>query len=211
MSQKSYDKQIMEFKEKRTLTSSDVARHCGVNFRTVLRWIERGWLRAYQLPGRGDNRIEIEDFLAFLREHKMPIPAAFHEGRPRVLIVDDDPRVASSLERVFKRADFDTQVATDGFQAGAKLGTFAPALMTLDLKMPGMDGMDVLRYVKSTPQLAGIKILVLSAMPQAELALAIKAGADDALAKPVKPDALLTKARELLDDHPRREGVHASR
>ena len=57
-----------------TLTTGEIARYCGVNFRTVIRWIKRGHLRAYQLPGRGDNRVELEDFLEFLREHRMPIP-----------------------------------------------------------------------------------------------------------------------------------------
>ena len=61
-------------KKKRILTTGEIAEYCGVNFRTVIRWIKRGHLEAYQLPGRGDNRIKVEDFIHFLDEHKMPIP-----------------------------------------------------------------------------------------------------------------------------------------
>lgn len=59
---------------KHTLTTGDIAQYCDVNSRTVIRWIRRGHLRAYQLPGRGDNRIDVEDFLDFLWQHKMPVP-----------------------------------------------------------------------------------------------------------------------------------------
>lgn len=60
-----------------SLTTGEVASFCDVNFRTVIRWIKRGHLKAYQLPGRGDNRIVIKDFLQFLVEHSMPIPDQF--------------------------------------------------------------------------------------------------------------------------------------
>ena len=60
--------------EKRTLTTGEIAQYCGVNFRTVIRWIKRGYLNAFQLPGRGDNRVEIGDFMAFLEKHNIPIP-----------------------------------------------------------------------------------------------------------------------------------------
>ena len=63
--------------DKRILTTGEIANYCGVNFRTVIRWIQRGQLRAYQLPGRGDNRVEVHNFIAFLRENNIPIPRDF--------------------------------------------------------------------------------------------------------------------------------------
>ncbi len=60
--------------KKRNLTTGDIAKLCGVNFRTVIRWIQRGHLKAFQLPGRGDNRVQVADFIEFLNENNMPIP-----------------------------------------------------------------------------------------------------------------------------------------
>lgn len=69
----------------RMLTTGEIAQHCGVNARTVIRWIKRGYLNAYQLPGRGDNRVAVEDFVNFLKAHDMPIP----EGLQHDLIYHD--------------------------------------------------------------------------------------------------------------------------
>lgn len=65
--------------ERQVLTTGEIAKYCGVNSRTVIRWIERGHLRAYHLPGRGDSRVEVQDFLDFLRRHQMPVPEEFQE------------------------------------------------------------------------------------------------------------------------------------
>ena len=62
---------------KRSFTTGEVAYFCGVSFRTVIQWIKRGHLNAYQLPGRGDNRIGVGDLLNFMEEYGMPIPEEF--------------------------------------------------------------------------------------------------------------------------------------
>ena len=185
--------------EKRTLTTGEIAQYCGVNFRTVIRWIKRGLLKAYQLPGRGDNRVAVEDFLEFLRENKMPVPPEFRDaGRERrVLIVDDDPKVARNIQRVLRRAEFETEIAHDGFRAGVLFESFLPAVMTLDLKMAGLGGLEMIRFVRGTSSLKDIKILVVSAMPRDELQEALAAGADAAIEKPFKNQELVQRVEEL--------------
>ena len=183
--------------ERRALTTGEVAKHCGVNLRTVIRWIERGHLKAYQLPGRGDNRVEIADFVAFLHANRMPVPAELQEGPRRVLVVEDDEQVAGILARALKEAGYEVALAEDGFQAGTLLGTLVPAVMTVDLRMSGMGGLEVIRQVRGNPRLAGVKILIVSAMPKAELEEALKAGADGILQKPFEPEALLAAVSRL--------------
>lgn len=184
--------------DKRTLTTGEIAQYCGVNFRTVIRWIKRGHLNAFQLPGRGDNRVTVDDFLEFLKQHKMPIPEELQKHSRRVLIVDDDASMAKSIQRVLRRAGFETEIAQDGFRAGILFETFTPNMMTLDLKMPGLAGLDVLEFVRNTEQLQNIKILVVSALSQKELEKALEAGADDILEKPFKNADLLEKVRNLV-------------
>ncbi len=182
---------------KRNLTTGDIAELCGVNFRTVIRWIQRGHLKAFQLPGRGDNRVQMADFLAFLRDNSMPIPEELQRTQRRVLIVEDDDRMAKAIERALSRAGFETQIATDGFKAGALAASFDPTVMTLDLKMPGLGGLDVLKTVRKDANLTTLKVLVVSAMPREELDEALSAGADDALEKPFNNKDLVRKVAEL--------------
>ncbi|MGE0200151.1 MAG: response regulator [Candidatus Melainabacteria bacterium] len=183
--------------DKRTLTTGEIAEYCGVNFRTVIRWINRGWLKAYQLPGRGDNRVEIPEFLRFLREHQLPIPEAFIENRDRVLIIDDEPEMSSSIQRLLRREGYQTLVANDGFRAGSLLSIFRPAVLTLDLQMPGIGGMEVLKYIREKEDFAGLRILIVSALAGEKLEEALALGADDVLEKPFEKTDLLRKIARL--------------
>ena len=90
-----------------------------------------------------------------------------------------------------------TQIVSDGFRAGAMLDTFFPAAVTLDLKMPGLGGLDVLKFVRDTEHLKDTKILVVSALPQKDLDEALRAGADDILVKPFDNKILLEKVQRL--------------
>ncbi|MBI2501614.1 MAG: response regulator [Candidatus Latescibacteria bacterium] len=179
------------------LTTGEIAQYCKVNFRTVIRWIKRGHLKAYQLPGRGDNRVEVGDFLRFLKQHNMPVPGEFQRPAPRVLIVDDDQSAARAIQRVLHRAGFETQVAFDGFSAGALMESFAPDVMTLDLRMPGLGGLEVLGFVRGHPRLQGTKIIVVSGLSRARLDEALAKGADEVLEKPFDNAVLAEKVSRL--------------
>jgi excisionase family DNA binding protein len=181
-----------------TLTTGDIASYCQVNFRTVIRWIERGLLKAHKLPGRGDNRVTVEDFIEFLRANNMPIPKVFQEKGRRILIVEDDPTTASIIEAALEKAGFDTAIATDGFQAGVLLNDFDPVLMTLDLDIPGLRGVDVLRYVRHSDKLKMMSVVVVSGMAQPELDEALQMGANSILKKPVPPDIIVQEVKQVL-------------
>ncbi len=184
--------------ETQTLTTGEVAKHCGVHFRTVIRWIEKGYLKAYQLPGRGDNRVQLSDFVEFLKKNSLPIPTAFQQVSKRVLIVDDEEPVAQALQRTLHREGFETKIASDGFKAGIMMGLFSPSLITLDIQMPHVDGFEVIRFVRSQPQLKDTKILVVSGVAESELKRSVETGADAYLAKPVQPEELIKKINALV-------------
>ncbi|MCW9014138.1 MAG: response regulator [Gammaproteobacteria bacterium] len=187
--------------DKQILTTGDVARYCNVNFRTVIRWIERGILNAYKLPGRGDNRISREDFIEFLQDNDMPVPAEFRPSENRVLVVEDDVTTAKIIQKVLEKDAIETCVVHDGFHAGIKLNEFSPAVVSLDLDIPGLKGLDVLRYIRKTDNLKHIKVLVVSGLPEAELLAAQAAGADDVLSKPIKPEVLQERMSRLLSSN----------
>jgi two-component system, OmpR family, response regulator VicR len=179
-------------------TTGEVATFTGVNFRTVIRWIEKGLLPAYRLPGsRGDHRIAHDDLLVFMQTNAMPLPDSFEAVRKSVLVVDDDQPMARAIGRVFRLAGWETFLAFDGFQAGMLLMDKRPTLMTLDLRMPGMSGYEVLSYTRQQPVVAGVKVIVISAQHQSELRAALDRGADAVLEKPFTNDALMALAEKL--------------
>ncbi|MCV6623493.1 MAG: response regulator [Cellvibrionaceae bacterium] len=184
----------------RVLTTGEAAKYCGVNFRTVIRWIERGRLKAYKLPGRGDHRIQVDDFVDFLESNDMPVP---EELRPlpasnKVLVVEDQLEMASAMRRVLRRAGYDVEVAADGFAAGLMLAQHQPAVVTLDIKMPGMDGYEVLKTMREQAVYKETKVLVVSAETAAGMQKALEFGANDILSKPFDNNELLDKVAALM-------------
>ena len=208
-----------EIPENRFLTTGQVARMCGVNFRTVLRWIKKGYLNANRLPGRGDHRISHEELLVFLTKNQMPVPSEINAKPPpspsfenlsdtlqrRILIVEDDLAAAHSLQRILKSAGYETKIATGGFEAGILLTEFRPSLITLDIHMNGMNGLDVLRLMKSNPLLQAIKVLIVSGDTSGKAEDALLHGAHGLIAKPFQRVSFLSVVKELLEKEAVRE------
>jgi len=172
-------------------TTGEVAKFTGVNFRTVIRWIDRGELEGYKLPGRGDHRVTKSSLLTFMNLHHMPIPEELLVTERKALVVDDDAPMARAIARVLKRDGWEVKTSNDGFQAGMELANFRPGLLILDLKMPSMDGFTVLSLTRSTPGFEHLKILVVSAQGEDGLNEALTKGADEVLAKPFENEHLL--------------------
>ncbi len=182
---------------KRAYSTGEIATYCGVNFRTVIRWIDRCDLKAFQLPGRGDNRVTRPNLLRFLRSNDMPIPADLEVKDRRVLIIDDSERYAKQMVKALTKSDFETEVANNAFSAGAFLQSFSPVVAVVEFKMPGLDGITVLESIRADPNLAEMKILSVSQVPRSELTAALSAGADDILKKPMKNLKLVEKVQRL--------------
>lgn len=183
---------------KTILTTGEIARYCGVNFRTVIRWIERGRLKAYQLPGRGDNRVTVEDFIEFLKVNSMPVPEEFAQRERRVLIVESDPTLARQAEEALQRSGYATTIAADGFHAGSLLGTFRPSVMLLDLRIPGLSADDVLSFVRKASGLDRIKVMVVSNSAQ-EQEPTLPTGVDGFIRRPFSSEELVSKVNHLLE------------
>ena len=125
----------------------------------------------------------------------------------RILIVEDEVRVAAFLEKGLRKHGFDTSVAEDGEQAISMLEGCAEdlsvgediRLMLLDLGLPIKDGWSVLRELRDRGNLIPI-IIVTAQGDESCRAAAIAAGANDYVAKPFRFNDLLTKVRSHLDN-----------
>lgn len=180
------------------LSTGQAARYAGVHLRTVIRWIERGELAAYQLPGGGHYRIQTAALTDFLKRNGMPLPAGLEQGPPRVLVVDDEAPVRRMIARILGAQGYRIELAESGFEAGLLLGEFRPDLIILDLAMSGLDGFAVLALLRERDLLDKIKVLVVTGLAEAEVRRALKAGAHQALTKPFKAPELLAAAATLV-------------
>jgi two-component system KDP operon response regulator KdpE len=110
----------------------------------------------------------------------------------KILIVDDEINLVNMLQRLLKNLDYDVAVATDGLQGLERANQFQPDLILLDIKMPNMDGIQVLKTLRSITRFSEIPIIVLSAKGQLhEINAGLEAGADTYLCKPVMFDEIL--------------------
>jgi DNA-binding response OmpR family regulator len=116
--------------------------------------------------------------------------------RPAVLLVDDDLTLLSALARRVSRAGYEVRTASSGAAALKALEGTWPALLVVDLMMPGMDGFELCRRVK---QLADLPIIVLSAVDASEAKVsALELYAEDYVTKPFDPDELVARIQRVL-------------
>jgi len=175
------------------LSSHDVAELVQVSPSAVLRWIAQGRLRAFRTPG-GHRRIEARALVEFLRRHQMPVPQALEPTEVRLLVIDDQPAFVPSLGLLLKRADprIELEAAEGAVDGLLKVGLQRPDAVLLDAYMPGMDGVEVCRRIKSSEETKDIAVIALTGRPSEELERAFRAaGAADFLLKPVGSDGIL--------------------
>lgn len=118
--------------------------------------------------------------------------------KPLILIVDDDELLAKSIQAVLEESGYRTHMVFNGEDAEEFLLETKPALITLDIEMPGISGIDLLVHFKDTQILEGVKIILLSGMPIDQLMMGVVGGADWVLEKPVDFNDVAAKVNDLL-------------
>jgi DNA-binding response OmpR family regulator len=118
-----------------------------------------------------------------------------------VLVADDDDDILLLVTTRLRRDGFDVVAARDGEEALALAKERHPAVAVLDIGMPGLDGLEVLQRIRADDDLAGTRVLLLTAKAQeSDVRRGYDAGADAYVRKPFSPSELSARVRALLDD-----------
>lgn len=117
----------------------------------------------------------------------------------RVLIVDDEADILEFIRYNLKKEGYEVYTASDGLEALKVAAEVSPHLVLLDVMMPNMDGMETCRQLRKMPQTEDAVIAFLTARAEDYSQVAgFDAGADDYIAKPVRPNVLVSRIRALL-------------
>jgi len=115
---------------------------------------------------------------------------------PTVLVVDDEPIVRDVVVRYLEREGFTTLQADDGDRARELLERGSPDLVVLDVMLPGTDGLELCRWIRSRSQLP--VILLTARGEEADRIVGLELGADDYVTKPFSPRELIARVRTVL-------------
>ena len=114
----------------------------------------------------------------------------------RILVVDDDDVIRQLITVNLELEGFEVTTAVDGQDCLDKVKDVDPAVITLDIMMPRLDGWETASRLRADPETAGIKVVLLSARAQeADLERGNRIGVDDYLTKPFDPDELIATVR----------------
>lgn len=117
----------------------------------------------------------------------------------RILVADDDEDIRDLVATKLELGGYEVRSVRDGDMALEVIRSWAPDLAVLDLAMPGMDGLDVLREVRRDPEVSETRIVILTARATtSDSDLGLTAGADDYVFKPFSPADLLNRVEEIL-------------
>ena len=185
--------------EKQVLTTGEAAELCRVSQQTIIRCFDSGRLTGFRVPGSRFRRIPRSELIRFMRVNEIPVDL-LDDDQVRVLVVDDDPSIVRIIEEMLGHEErFKVRTASTGYDAGMMTREFRPNIILLDYMLPDVNGNIVCERIKSDPDLADTRIIIISGVVrQEEIDGLLKAGADAFIRKPFQVEELIQKIDELI-------------
>src|SRR6476661_10846371 len=189
------------------LTTEEVLEYLQVNLRTVYRLIKAGKIPAVRVGRQWRFRKrDIDAWLDSQRPRSGPRPAptpaprtSTNAGRPRILVVDDEASIRDLLSKTLALAEYEVDVAPDGRTALERLRLYPYDLLIADLKMPGMDGLAVIREAKRYK--ADLPVIIITGFSTEASAIeAVNLGVSGYLTKPFRVPQVLNAAAKALGE-----------
>jgi signal transduction histidine kinase/CheY-like chemotaxis protein len=132
-------------------------------------------------------------------------PRPARADRSRILVIEDEPSSSRLLQTYLEDAGYQVEIAPDGESGLAAAAASPPAAVVLDVLLPGVDGWEVLRRLKSNPELADVPVIIVTVIDERGIGLAL--GAVDYFVKPIDPVALIARLSRYATARPRSSGA----
>ena len=172
------------------MTPNQVAELLMVTPTAVRQWAEKGDIAALTTPG-GHRRFLRTEVMRFAQQRGLSFPVA--DQSVKILIVEDDEFFSHYLKTVLHKLNknIEIEVVNGGFQAGLIIKEFKPSIVLLDLVMPGIDGFEVCKLLKESPETNSIRVIVITSHTDDDkIQRIISSGAETCLHKPIDIDTL---------------------
>ena len=190
-------------------STREAADRLGVSLRTVQLWSEAGLLRAWKTPG-GHRRILESSVEELLRKRGSEIARRAESSRYQVLIVEDEP----DFRRLFElhlgswNLPIELHSVPSGFDALVRIGAERPDLLITDLRMPGIDGFEMIRAMQASEAISDLEVIVVTALTQHTINE--RGGLPDRITVLHKPLRFEELRHRLLQLIARRQGLAAA-
>ena len=185
---------------KKFLTANEAAEYLGVSRSSLVSWAKQELLDGGTTPG-GHYRFTIEEIDSFASKRGLIIPEKSEGEKTKILVIEDDESfrefIRDALE-AFK--GYELRETVDGTQGALMTGTWGPDIIVLDIRMPNMNGLDFMRFLRENPASSGTKVIVASAHLSPELKNELEnLNTDIILEKPVRLAKIIASVQKLAN------------
>lgn len=181
-------------------TAPEIAALFDISLSTVNRMLNTNKLKGFRLSKNAVWKVTRKEMIRYMKKHNIPLE--FLRGNKiKILVVDDEVCITRMIEKTFKDIDkFQIETANSGFIAGAKLESFKPDVIVLDIFLGDMDGREFFEHIQDHPELKKVRVIgITGKLSQGEIQPLLDKGFSAFLQKPFSMNILKETILDVVE------------